>query len=250
MRIRPKFACGLVLLASFVPALLGQIPSKQVTAAPSAPGQPPASQRLISTPAETPATPPQVTFRDGLLSIRAENSTLGDVLRAVQSATGATIESPGLTSERVYVKLGPGEPRDVLASLLNGSHYDYILLGSRQQPNAVARVILTTRNTSAQPAANTTAARSTPPEPPPQANNDDTDTSESTPDRAAPPPVQPNQQPPGQPPQQQNAQDANQPQTGPKTPEQLLRDLQTLRQQQQQQFQLQQQLQQQNNFSH
>ena len=249
MRIRAKFACGLVLFAGFVPALLGQIPTKQVSAVPPASGQPPASQRSISTRAETPATPPQVTYRDGLLSIRAENSTLGDVLRAVQSATGATFESPGLTSERVYVKLGPGEPRDVLASLLNGSHYDYILLGSRQQPNAVARVILTTRQkSSAQPAANAIAARSTPPEPPP-ANNDE-DTSDSTPDRTAPP-VQPTQPPQGQQqPQQQNAQDLNQPQTGPKTPEQLLRDLQTLRQQQQQQFQLQQQLQQQNNFSH
>ena len=154
MRIKAKFACGSVLFASFVPALLGQMPSKPASAVPSASGQPPASQRSISPPAETPATPPQVTFHDGLLSIRAENSTLGDVLRAVQNATGATIESPGLTSERVYVKLGPGEPRDVLASLLNGSHYDYILLGSPQQPNGVTRVMLTTRqNSSAEPAA-------------------------------------------------------------------------------------------------
>ncbi len=109
MRIKAKFACGSVLFASFVPALLGQTPSKPASAVPSASGQPPASQRSISPPAETPAMPPQVTYHDGLLSIRAENSTLGDVLRAVQNATGATIESPGLTSERVYVKLGPGE---------------------------------------------------------------------------------------------------------------------------------------------
>ena len=143
-------------------------------------------------------TPAQVTFRDGLLSISAENSTLGDVLRAVQNATGATIESPGLTSEPGYVKLGPGEPRDVLASLLNGSHYGYILLGSPQQPNAVTRVMLTRQNSSAEPAANTTAARSTPPQTPPPANNDDTNTSENTPDRQpAPQPVLPTQPPPG-----------------------------------------------------
>ena len=245
MRIKAKFACGSVLLASFVPALLGQMPSKPASAVPSASGQPPAGQRSISsTPAETAATPPQVTFQDGLLSIRAENSTLGDVLRAVQSATGATIDSPGLTSERVYVKLGPGQPREVLASLLNGSHYGYILLGSAQQPNAVTRVMLTRQNSSAEAAANTTAARSTPSQPPPPAENDDTDTSDNTPDRQPPPPAQPT------PPPQQNAQGANQPQTGPKTPEQLLRDLQQLRQQQSQQFQLQQQLQQQNNLNH
>ena len=241
MRIKAQFACGSVLFASFVPALLGQMPSKPTSAVPSASQQPPANQRSISSPpAETPAMPPQVTFHDGLLSIRAENSTLGDVLRAVQSATGATIDSPGLTSERVYVKLGPGQPRDVLASLLNGSHYGYILLGSPQQPNAISRVMLTRQNSSAEPAANTTAARSTPSQPPTPADNDDTDTSDNTPDRQPPPPVQPTP-----PPQQQNTQGANQ-QTGPKTPEQLLRDLQQLRQQQQQQFQLQQQLQQQN----
>src|SRR5205807_1384808 len=31
---------------------------------------------------------PQVTFQNGLLGIRAENSTMGDVLRTVQRATG------------------------------------------------------------------------------------------------------------------------------------------------------------------
>jgi hypothetical protein len=254
MRIRANLVCASILLAGFVPALLGQTPSKPAAALPSASGHPPLSTETSgSPPAETPANPPEVTFHDGLLSIRAENSTLGDVLRAVQNATGASIESPGLTNERVYVKLGPGEPRNILASLLNGSHYDYILLGSRQQPNSVARVMLTVRQSSReQPAAPTAAARSTPP--PPPANNDDVDTTDTQADRIAPP-VQVNQPPPGQPPGQ-NAQDASQQQPGqpasgqgPKTPEQLLQQLQQMRQQQQQQFQLQQQLQQQNNWS-
>ena len=68
------------------------------------------------------------------------------MLKAVQSATGASVDSPGFASERVYVKLGPGEPRDILASLLNGSRYDYIMIGSQQQPNSVARVMLTMRS--------------------------------------------------------------------------------------------------------
>src|SRR2546423_6242402 len=38
--------------------------------------------------AQTMATRPQVTFQNGLLGIRAENSTMGAVLRTVQRATG------------------------------------------------------------------------------------------------------------------------------------------------------------------
>jgi len=245
-----------ILLAGLAPALLGQAPSTPASTLPSAAGQQQVkTHTLAALPAQTAATQPQVTFRDGLLSIRAENSTLGDVLKAVQSATGASIDSPGVASERVYVNLGPGGPRDVLASLLNGSRYDYILLGSQQQPNSVARIMLTMRQTSReQPAAPAAAARSAPP-PNPVEENDNTDTTHDREASAQPvQPIQPNQpvQPvPGQPsPNAPNQQMPGQPVSGqqPKTPEQLLRDLQQLQQQQQQQFQLQQQLQQQNNF--
>jgi len=252
MRIRAKFVCVSILLAALAPALPGQTPATRASALPAAGQQPVPAQRAGSLPAQTAANPPQVTFRDGLLSIRAENSTLGDVLRAVQNTTGASIDSPGFAGERVYVNLGPGRPRDVLASLLNGSRYDYILLGSQQQPNSVVRVMLTVRqNSREQPSASAAAARPAPP-PSPAANNDDNDTPDETPDRE--PVVVPNpptQPPPGQPPTP-NAAGADQPQPGqpqqPKTPEQLLRDLQQLQQQQQQQLQLQQQLQKQNNF--
>jgi hypothetical protein len=267
MRIRAGFVCASFLLAGLGPALLGQAPSKPASKLPSA-AQPPASaQTSISAPPQTAATPPRVTFHDGLLSIHAENSTLGDVLKAVQSATGASIDSPGVASERVYVNLGPGQPRDILASLLNGSRYDYIMIGSQQQPNSVARVMLTMRQTSReQPASPSAMARpSPPPTPTPKVEENDTP-DETPPDREAPAatklPVQPV---PGQPPtpnttpgatpgvvqQQPGYPPFGQPLSSqqPKTPEQLLRDLQQMQQQQQQQLQLQQQLQQQNNFS-
>jgi len=183
---------------------------------------------------------------------------LGDVLKAVQSATGASVDSPGFASERVYVKLGPGEPRDILAALLNGSRYDYIMIGSQEQPNSVARVMLTMRQTSREQPTPAAAARPTPP-PTQAAKAEEKDTSdEPPPDREAPaatkPPVQPV---PGQPPTPNTTPGAVQQQPGyppfgqqqVKTPEQLLRDLQQMQQQQQQQLQLQQQLQQQNNFS-
>ncbi len=265
MRIRARFVCASLLLAGLAPALLGQAPSKPASALRPAGAQPPASaQTSSSAPAETAATPPRVTFHDGLLSINAENSTLGDVLKAVQSATGASVDSPGFASERVYVNLGPGQPRDILAALLNGSRYDYIMIGSQQQPNSVARVMLTTRQTvREQPPSPSAAARPTP-RPTPAPHVEEHNTPDGTPpDREPPVAAKPPGQPvPGQSPTPNTTPGATpaagqqQPGYAPfgqqqqvKTPEQLLRDLQQMQQQQQQQLQLQQQLQKQNNFS-
>jgi hypothetical protein len=106
--------------------------------------------------AQAMATRPQVTYQKGLLAIRAENSTMGDVLRAVQRATGASIDFPEFASERVNVSLGPGALRDIVTSLLDGSHYDYILLAS-QQSNSIERILLTMRRDSGGPAPSSTA---------------------------------------------------------------------------------------------
>jgi len=92
--------------------------------------------------AQQPASPPQVSFQGGQLTIFAQNSTLGDILKAVRTQTGATIELPGNASERVVGQFGPAPARDVLASLLNGSHFNYLLLGSPTDPSALDRVIL------------------------------------------------------------------------------------------------------------
>ncbi len=94
--------------------------------------------------------PPQVTFQNGLLAISADNSNLADVLRGVRSALGIGLDTPlGAGSERVVVHLGPGQPRDVLTQLFNGSRYDYILVGTAQDPQGISQVILTPRQSSA-----------------------------------------------------------------------------------------------------
>jgi len=81
-----------------------------------------------------PAVPPKVSFSNGMLTIVAQNSTLGDILRAVRTQTGAAVEIPPNATERVVIHLGPGAPRDVLAALLNGSHFNYVMLGSPTNP--------------------------------------------------------------------------------------------------------------------
>jgi hypothetical protein len=89
--------------------------------------------------------PPQVSYRDAQLTIVAANSTLGDILRAVRKQTGAEIEIPAAT-ERVVTHLGPGPARDVIAELLNGSRFNYVLLGSPADSTVLARVVLVAKS--------------------------------------------------------------------------------------------------------
>jgi hypothetical protein len=99
---------------------------------------------------QIPATKANVTFEGGLLTISAQNSTLGEILRDVRRLTGASIEIPpgSAASERVVTHLGPGAPRDVMAGLLNGSSFDYVMLGSNSDPRAVSSVVLIAKSSS------------------------------------------------------------------------------------------------------
>ncbi len=99
-----------------------------------------------------PAVAPQVSFQDGLLTIVAPNSTLADILRGVRKHTSADIEIPSTASERVVTRLGPGPAREVMAELLNGSRFNYILLGSPDNANLLVRVVLVAKTSDAQSA--------------------------------------------------------------------------------------------------
>jgi hypothetical protein len=113
-------------------------------------------------PDQMPPIPPQVIFQHGLLTIAAQNSSLGDILRAVRNQTGAVVEVPANATERVVGNFGPGPARDVLSSLLNGSHFNYVLLGSATNPDALERVILTVKSGN-EPAPTETASATPPP---------------------------------------------------------------------------------------
>jgi hypothetical protein len=93
---------------------------------------------------QIPPTPATVSYEGGLLTISAQNSSLSEILRDVRQLTGASIEipqGPG-ANERVVTHLGPGAPRDVLAGLLNGSSFNYVMLGSSSDPSVVSSVML------------------------------------------------------------------------------------------------------------
>jgi hypothetical protein len=183
------------------------------------------------TPEQMPAVPPQVHYSQGQLTIVAENSTLADILRAVRTQTGATVEVPPNATERVVTHLGPGPARDVLAALLNGSHFNYVMLGSAAHPNNVDRLILTSK---------VAGGPDAPPPAPAAAANNEVPMEDPNPqgmDIAE----QPVDNPAGDSGSEDNQEPPAEGQQQVKTPEQLLRELQ---QQQLLQQQLQQQQQQ------
>lgn len=192
------------------------------------------------------AVPPQVTFENNQLTIVAPNSTLADVLRAVRKSTGADIDVPA-APERVVTRLGPGPARDVLADLLNGSRFNYVMLGAPGNDTALTRVVLVAKGaTESMPATPTPAAvvpqpgmaqaTSAPPQmpeaPAPDATDPNTSDDNGAPDDNADQQAVPDaaEQPA---PDQQNPDEPH-----VKTPQQMLQEMQ------QRQMQLQQQQQQ------
>jgi len=190
------------------------------------------------TPEQGPSSPPEVSFQGGQLTIVARNSTLGDVLTAVKKKTGAAVDMPAVSSERVVGRFGPGAPRDVMAQLLNGSHYDYVLLGAPSDPGALKKVVLVARVSGPQASSSGQPPQANQPNPNlqavPEVENDQ-NANEQT--------VEENPEPSPDMEQQQEETPQEQPQPGQngqpvvKTPEQLLRELQQQQQQQQQQEQ-------------
>jgi len=206
---------------------------------------PPQTPTAPPTLEQSPPTPPKVTYNNGQLTIIAQNATLSQVLRSVQSQTGASIEMPsGASNERVVGQLGPGQPRDVLNALLNGTKFNYIILGVNGNPGGVQKVILTT----ARPASTVNTAQNNAGQPEEAQEEENYGEPEPQPGPPAPVPPQFRHRPnmPGRVPEGLNQQQQPPPQPAPengpdstqipgaKTPEQLLQELQQMQQQQQQ----------------
>jgi len=237
-----SITCGIFVLTGAVTLLQAQAmrpmpvqrPTPPANLAPQMPQQTPPPQSPIGAPAPAqvpaaqpspmgPAVPPVVTYRDGLLSVQALNSSLSSVVTAIRNKTGIEFEGAEGISERVAIALGPAPEGDVLSAIFAGSKYDFLAIGRADSPSIVQKVILTVKNapgagagTEAQaqrPAANQGEEEEVPDE---QINNggDPQDTP------AQPVPV------PQQPPQAETPQNQQL-----KSPEQLLQELQEMRRQ-------------------
>jgi hypothetical protein len=93
-----------------------------------------------------PASQLEVVSRNGQLSIRAEGVSLAQVLNEVRRKIGADIPIPlGAAQEQVVANIGMMPVRETLTSLLNGSRFNFILVGADNDPAKLKSVILTFR---------------------------------------------------------------------------------------------------------
>jgi len=152
--------------------------------------------------------PASVVWDSHGLSIEATNSSLVQILKDVSTATGAKVD--GLAGDqRVFGAYGPGQARDVLSQLLQGSGYNVIMIGDQGQ-GAPKQILLSMRQAgAAQPVAKNNAG-----------NNDEDDVEEP------PPPQEPGPMRPGFPPG-----------AAPRTPQQIEQEMEQRREQMQQQTQ-------------
>jgi len=153
---RPKAGCAALLLLMALPSRGQAAPSSSSAnrqapltrrqtkpAGLSTPVQPAPVAIAPLTPEELPAEAPQVSYRNGQLAIDCQNSTLTDILAAIRQQTGAQIDTPPQNGDqRAAVHLA-GPPREVLASLLDGAGFGYIIVASPAHQDSIERVVFT-----------------------------------------------------------------------------------------------------------
>ena len=191
-------------------------PAAPAASASQQPSAPPA-QAVVPASALPPSLldkPPQsplIHLSDQLLTVTANNSSLSEILKDLASSSGMTVD--GLDKDlRVFGVYGPGNPRDILTSLLDGGGYNFVMVGATSA--GTPRAIVLTNRTNV-------AVSNSPSSPSSQQDQDDDQPLTVTYPSEESPPVQ---QPPVEPRQ-------------PRSPAEMLQELQRLRQQQQQQQQ-------------
>jgi len=107
----------------------------------------PTSAAHLSVPTAEPPKPALiVSFQSGLLSINSNKANLSEILFAIHEKTGAEIAIPaGAEQEQVVAVFGPAPAAEVLSHLLNGTKFNFLILSSSTDPQALDRVILTSR---------------------------------------------------------------------------------------------------------
>jgi hypothetical protein len=148
----------------------------------------------------------EVRYQNGNLSIWSNKATMAEVLFEVHKRTGAEIAIPaGAEQEQVVAKIGPAPPRDAMAALLNGSRFNFIMVGSNGDSSLHA-VILSPiggaapgMSTYTPPASSVAQAAQEPP--PDQPEQDATQDAPQQPTEGAEEPIPARDQPDPQPPQ-------------------------------------------------
>jgi len=114
---------------------------------PAAPAAPPLPQWPVNDAAQQ-AT---VAWTAQGLSIDARNSSLRQILDSIQSQTGVKVQGFD-KDERVFGVYGPGQPREVLSQLLEGTDYNLLMVGTGE--NGVPQQIQLSAKPSGEPEPN------------------------------------------------------------------------------------------------
>ena len=179
----------------------------------------PATPAVITPPSllDKPAQPAKVSLTAGRLSVSADNSSLTDILHQIGATAGMSID--GLDQDtRIFGSYGPGNPRDILSSLLEGAGYNVMMLGSTDD-GTPRQLLLTVRSNARVVPQQASSA------PPPDDDQDDAvPLNNNPPAGEIPSPLRTIPPVPGQ-----------NPNGSIKSPQQILQELQQMRQQNQQQ---------------
>ena len=119
------------------------LPSQAAPGTPRAPGAP-----QVATPAPDPPRHAEVILTHGLVQIRADNSSLNQILRSISHVTGMKITG-GVEEQRVFGSYGPAPLSTVLATLLDGTGANILLLGG--SAGSPPELVLTSRVGGAEP---------------------------------------------------------------------------------------------------
>lgn len=200
--------------------------SRQAASKPEAAPLPqtPPTPPLPNWPVNDKPSPASVVWDSSGLRINASNSSLQQILSEVSTDTGSKVEG-SVMDQRVYGSYGPGQPRDVLSQLLQGSGYNVLLAGDIG--HGTPREIVLTPRQSGTPGA------------PNSVNRPSQDPDDEIPEEQPEEPQPLVQQPPQQPqPMQNNFRPGFGPNGPVRTPQQVMEEMQQrqlLQQQQQQQ---------------
>ncbi len=125
-----------------------QIPPNNSTPSPTPTPQNAPVQAIALTLSQMPPSPPRINYTGGKLTVVANNAVLDDVLASIGKAIGANVQGmQPQGSERVFGQFGPAVPSQVLDTLLTGSQYDFVLVGSAGSFGSVREIILSRKST-------------------------------------------------------------------------------------------------------
>ena len=144
-----SMAIGALVAMSAMPRLCAQAlpPTQPTSLSTSNPMTAPLNGTAGAQPASR-AHPAQVTYIDGKIDVRANDSSLNQILRSIAQKTGLKITG-GVQDERVFGNYGSAPLSSIIATLLDGTGTNVLFLDG--DANNPPRLVLTPRSGGATP---------------------------------------------------------------------------------------------------